>query len=221
MAIVADVFSQTREKVGTVELPSRVFDAPWTPRTVHQVVTAFLANQRNTVAHAKGRGEVSGGGRKPWKQKHTGRARHGSSRSPLWRGGGVTHGPLTERDFSKKVNEGMKRAALRAMLSKKWKDGELSVVETLMPATAKTKEVVALVRAFANPTVGKKVKKGKETPSALLVPAKANATLRRGGRNIPKVETISAADLHTYMLLAHRLLLIETKALDVLKKRLA
>ncbi|MFH0806425.1 MAG: 50S ribosomal protein L4 [Candidatus Brennerbacteria bacterium] len=210
MAIVADVFNQVREKVGTVELSSRVFGAAWTPRTVHQVVTAFLANQRNTVAHAKDRSEVSGGGKKPWKQKHTGRSRHGSTRSPLWRGGGVTHGPLTERDFSKKVNDGMKRAALRSVLSKKWKDGEVSVVESLTPSAPKTKAVVALLKLFT----------AKGNASALLVSAKPDAALVRAGRNIQKVDTISAADLHTYACMAHRALLIEKKALDVLKKRL-
>jgi large subunit ribosomal protein L4 len=198
------------EKVGTTELPARVFGAAWTPRAVHQVVNAFLANTRNTVAHAKDRSEVSGGGRKPWKQKHTGRARHGSTRSPLWRGGGVTHGPLTERDFSKKVNDGMKRAALRSMLSKKWKDGEVSVVESFALPASKTKEVATFVKAFA----------GKGVASALLVPAKADRSLVRASRNIAKVDTMSAADLHTYICAAHRMLIIETKALEVLKKRL-
>ncbi|MDP3974701.1 MAG: 50S ribosomal protein L4 [Candidatus Jorgensenbacteria bacterium] len=211
MAIVADVFNQAHEKVGTVELPARVFEATWAPRTVHQVVVSYLANQRNTVAHTKDRSEVRGGGRKPWKQKHTGRARHGSSRSPIWKGGGVTHGPLTARDFSKKVNDGMKRAALRAVLARKWKDGELAVVNTLVPASPKTKAIAALVRAFS----------GDKALSALLISAKPNAILKRAGRNIPKVETMSASDLHVYATLAHRALLIETKAIDVLKKRLA
>lgn len=211
MAIVADVFNQAHEKVGTVELPARVFEAKWTPRAVHQVVVSYLANQRNTVAHAKDRSEVRGGGKKPWKQKHTGRARHGSSRSPIWRGGGVTHGPLAERDFSKKVNDGMKRAALRAVLARKWKDGEMSVLESLAPSAPKTKAVAALVRAFSDT----------KAPSALLVSAKPATALVRAGRNLPKVDTISAADLHAYVVLAHRALLIETKAIEALKKRLA
>lgn len=217
MAIVADVFNQVKEKVGTVELPARAFGTAWAPRTVHQVVTAFLANQRNTVAHAKGRSEVSGGGKKPWKQKHTGRARHGSTRSPLWRGGGVTHGPLTERDFSKKVNDGMKRAALRSVLSKKWKDGEIAVLESLSPSTPKTKAVVALLKAFTGLPAGKA---GKGNSSALLVSTRPDAALVRAGRNIQKVVAMSAADLHTYACMAHRTLLIEKKALEVLKKRL-
>jgi len=205
--MTADVYNQAREKVGTVELPASVFGAAWKPRTVHQVVTAFLANQRNTVAHAKGRGEVSGGGKKPWKQKHTGRARHGSTRSPIWRGGGVTHGPLVARDFSKKVNDGMKRAALRAVLAKKWKDGELAVLDTLTLPTAKTKAVAALVEKFG-------------AKSALLVPAKHGGTLARAARNLSKVDTISAADLHAYAALARRALLVEKGAIAALVKRL-
>ncbi len=208
MALTADILNLKHEKVGTVELPTRVFGAAWAPRAVHQVVTAFLANTRNTVAHAKGRSEVSGGGKKPWKQKHTGRARHGSTRSPIWRGGGVTHGPLTARDFSKKVNEGMKRAALRSVLSKKLKDGEIAVVDSFSLPAAKTKEAAAVLKKFG-------------TRSALFVSAKTDRALARASRNVPKVDTITAADLHTYVCAAHRTLFIEAKALEVLKKRLA
>ena len=210
MKLTVDIFNQQHDKVGTVELSAKIFGAAWSPRAVHQVVTAFLANQRNTVAHAKGRSEVSGGGRKPWKQKHTGRARHGSTRSPLWKGGGVTHGPLTARDFSKKVNEGMKRAALRAVLSKKLKDGEITVIDTLAFSEAKTKTASALVRAFG----------GGKTASALFVPAVPSTSLVRATRNLSKAGTIGASDLHAYAVLAHRTLLIEAKALNVLAKRL-
>lgn len=210
MTITADVFNQAREKVGTVELPTRIFSAKWSPRAVHQVTVAYLANQRDTVAHTKGRGEVSGGGKKPWKQKHTGRARHGSSRSPLWRGGGVTHGPLTERDFSKKVNEGMKRAALRAILTKKWKDGEITVIDNLTPSAPKTKVLVLFLKTFL----------GKVTPSALLVSKKVTPLLRRAGGNLPKVEALSAADLHAYACLAHHHLFLEKDAVPTLARRL-
>lgn len=207
--MTTDVFNQAHEKVGTVELPARVFEAKWTPRTVHQVVTVYLANQRNTVAHTKGRGAVSGGGKKPWRQKHTGRARHGSSRSPLWRGGGVTFGPSSERVFARKVSDAMKRAALRSILSRKAKDGELIVVDRLAPETPKTKQLTKFLKNF----LGAK-------PNALLVPAGSNVALRRAERNIPKVETVVANDLHTYACLAHRSLLLEKEAIAKLAKRL-
>lgn len=211
MAIMADVFNQAREKVGTVELPAEVFGAAWAPRVVHQVVTSFLANQRIPTAHTKDRGEVSGGGKKPWRQKHTGRARHGSIRSPLWRGGGVTHGPRSARDFSKKVNEGMKRAALRAVLSKKWRDGEVAVIASLTPPAPKTKAVAKVVRTFA----------GNAAPSALFVSARHDAALARASRNLPRVDTVSAANLHAYAALSHRMLLLDRGAIEVLKRRLA
>jgi len=115
----ADVYNLNNEKVGTVELPENVFGAKWSPVLVKQVVDAQRANARDPWAHAKGRGEVRGGGRKPWRQKGTGRARHGSIRSPLWIGGGKAHGPRKERDYSQKVNKKMRRLALFSALSRK------------------------------------------------------------------------------------------------------
>ena len=106
----AKIYNQTGKSVGTIALPENVFGAQWNGDLVHQVLMSEGGNARDTIAHAKGRGEVRGGGRKPWKQKGTGRARHGSTRSPIWVGGGVTHGPLTEKDYSRKINRKTKEA---------------------------------------------------------------------------------------------------------------
>jgi large subunit ribosomal protein L4 len=106
-----DVYNLKNEKVGTMELPADIFGARWNASLVKQVLEAQLANRREPWAHTKTRGEVSGGGRKPWRQKGTGKARHGSTRSPIWVGGGVAHGPRNDRDYSQKVNKKMKRAA--------------------------------------------------------------------------------------------------------------
>src|SRR3989338_10813210 len=114
-----DLYNMQNEKIGTVELPEAVFGVAWKPALVKQVVNAILANKRRPWAHAKTRAEVRGGGRKPWRQKGTGRARHGSTRSPIWSGGGKAHGPLSERDFSQKVNVKMRRVALFSVLSHK------------------------------------------------------------------------------------------------------
>src|SRR5438128_620292 len=134
-----DLYNVKREKVGTVELPEAVFGVPWKNAVVKQVLDAQLANRRIPWASAKDRSEVRGGGRKPWRQKGTGRARHGSTRSPIWVGGGKAHGPRPERDYSQKINKKMRRAAIAMVLSKKLTDGELSILDTLTIEAPKTK----------------------------------------------------------------------------------
>ena len=125
-----DVYNKENEKVGTTDLPDTVFSASWNPDLVHQAVVAQQANSRQTVAHTKDRSDVRGGGRKPWRQKGTGRARHGSIRSPLWKGGGVTFGPRTERRFRKSINTKMRRGALFSTLSRKYQDGEVTIIDS-------------------------------------------------------------------------------------------
>src|SRR4026209_485538 len=117
--ISAKIYSQKGADAGTVDLPAKVFGAKWRADLVHQVVESMRSNKRAGTADTKGRGEVRGGGRKPWKQKGTGRARHGSSRSPIWVGGGITFGPRPGRNYSKKINRKTKRAALAMALSDK------------------------------------------------------------------------------------------------------
>lgn len=139
------VYNQKGERVGKVTLPEHVFGVPWNSDLVHQVVVSESANLRTPIAHTKERGEVRGGGRKPWRQKGTGRARHGSIRSPLWSGGGVTFGPRKEKDYKKKVNKKMKKKALYTVLSRKLKDGELLFVDGMhfdKPAAGQAKVVL-------------------------------------------------------------------------------
>jgi len=144
----ANIYNQKGKNVGTVELPEKVFGAPWNADLVHQVVVAEAANARTPVAHVKTRGEVRGGGRKPWKQKGTGRARHGSTRSPIWVGGGITHGPRNDKDYSQKINKKMKAGALFAILSAKWKKGEVLFVDDIKTSAAKTKEAKEILTSF-------------------------------------------------------------------------
>src|SRR3989338_7901563 len=115
----ATVYNQTGKETGKVQLPPKVFGALWRADLVHQVVESMRSNSRAGTADTKGRGEVRGGGKKPWKQKGTGRARHGSSRSPIWVGGGVTHGPLAEKNYKRKISKKMRAQALYSVLSKK------------------------------------------------------------------------------------------------------
>ncbi|OHA18848.1 MAG: 50S ribosomal protein L4 [Candidatus Taylorbacteria bacterium RIFCSPHIGHO2_02_FULL_47_18] len=154
------IYNQKGEQSGKIALPKSVFGARWNADLVHQVVTSLLSSARRGTAHTKTRGEVSGGGKKPWKQKGTGRARHGSTRSPLWVGGGVTHGPRSDKNYARAVNSKMAARALASVLSQKLKDGEIVFVESLLfdaPKTARAKDTLtALAKAGFTHIVSKK-----------------------------------------------------------------
>lgn len=136
----ATIYNQTGKEAGTLKLPENIFGLKWNEKLIHQVVNSMMGNARTPVAHTKTRGEVAGSGIKPWKQKGTGRARHGSRQSPIWVGGGITHGPRNDRDFSTKINKKMKTKSLFVALSRKFKDGEIIFLNDISLKTAKTKE---------------------------------------------------------------------------------
>jgi large subunit ribosomal protein L4 len=127
----AKIYNQKGKESGKVTLPDAVFAMQWNADLVHQVAVGMMSNARDPIAHTKTRGEVRGGGKKPWQQKGLGRARHGSSRSPIWVGGGVAHGPRNDKNYTKKINKKMKTAALYSILSKKLKDNEIIFLDTL------------------------------------------------------------------------------------------
>ena len=187
-----------------MELSDKIFARPWNPDLVHQVAAAQTANRRQPLAHTKDRGEVSGGGKKPWKQKHTGRARHGSIRSPLWKGGGVTFGPRNERNFSQKVNKKMVRGAIHAILSKKLIEGEVRVVDSLRLEAAKTKVMAQILKNL-------------QTASALVVPDQKNKMVYRATANLPKVKSIDPAYLNVYDLLKYKNVVIDKEAVAQIK----
>ncbi len=145
----AIIYNQAGKETGTIKLPESVFGLPWNADLVHQVAVSMQANKRMPVAHVKDRGAVRGGGKKPWRQKGTGRARHGSSRSPIWVGGGVTHGPTNEKVFARKINKTMKAKALFSVLSRKFKDNEILFVDALNFKVPKTKEAKAVLASLA------------------------------------------------------------------------
>lgn len=200
----AHLYNTNNEIIGEVDLPEDVFDRRWNGDLVHQVLDVQLANRRQVIAHAKTRAEVRGGGKKPWKQKHTGRARHGSIRSPLWKGGGVTFGPTKDKDYSKKINKKMVKAAVYAVLSQKLKEGELKIVDGFKIAHPKTKLVAQILKDM-------------KTSSTLLVPAPNNKLIYRAASNIPKTEALAPASLNVYDLLKYKNILVEKEAIPSIK----
>lgn len=206
------VFNLKNESVGEVDLPDKVFGAKWNERLVHQILLAQMANARRPWAHAKDRSEVRGGGRKPWRQKGTGRARHGSIRSPLWIGGGKAHGPLTERDYSQKVNKKMRRLALFSALSKKLQVGEIKVFSDFGFDPQKTKTVAATLKTILG------LKPQVKNLDTLLISKNESGALSRIVRNLPKTKMISSQSLNIYDLLNYKYIFIEKEAIPEIIK---
>lgn len=220
-ALEAKIFTMDGKQNGTIALPADIFDAKWNADLVHQVVVGMQANARQSIAHTKFRGEVSGGGKKPWKQKGTGRARHGSTRSPIWKGGGVTHGPRAEKDYSVKINRKMRLAALRSVLSRKLKDGEVIFVESFNFASPKTAQakgaLVAIAKASGQDSLATKRKN-----AAVIAFATKDAVAEKSLRNIGSIMTEEVRNLNPVDLMNKKYLVISgpTESLQVLANRL-
>lgn len=199
------LYNQQAEKIGTVQLPDSVFNVPMNADLLYQAVTSQEANRRQLLAHAKGRGEVRGGGKKPWQQKGTGRARHGSIRSPIWKGGGVTHGPTKDKVFKKKLNKKVARAALGVALSAKLRDGQVAVLDEIKLEQPKTKLMAKTLGAIT--PIFSDAGSAKSRPSMLVVvPSGFDPGLSRSVRNLPRIDMIEARNLNASMTLSHRLI---------------
>lgn len=207
----ATIFDMKGGKAGTLALPAELFALKWNADLVHQVVTGLEANARPVTAHTKFRGEVRGGGKKPWKQKGTGRARHGSTRSPIWKGGGITHGPRAERDYSVKINKKMRRAALLTMLSRKWKDGEVIFVDKLSFDAPSTKGAVVALAALAK-SASAPALVAKPKNAALIAFATKDAVAEKSVRNIGNVSYEEVRNLNAAELAKMKYLVIERPA---------
>ncbi|MEK9158021.1 MAG: 50S ribosomal protein L4 [Patescibacteria group bacterium] len=205
------LYNQEAKQVGTVELSDGIFGLPMNEDLLYQVITSQTSNKRQVIAHAKGRGEVRGGGIKPWKQKGTGRARHGSIRSPIWRGGGVTHGPIKERNFKKSINKKMMQKALKVALSSKARDGELFIVDNFAISQPKTKEMAMIMKNFTT-VLGR-------LNNILLVTPTDSGTLYKSARNLPYLETIEARNLNPLVLLSSKRVMISKDSLDAIQKQ--
>ncbi|KKT75364.1 MAG: 50S ribosomal protein L4 [Parcubacteria group bacterium GW2011_GWB1_44_7] len=200
------VYNQAGQETGKIKLPESIFGAPWNADLVHQVVASMIESARKPYAHTKTRGEVRGGGKKPWQQKGTGRARHGSIRSPLWSGGGVAHGPRqNEENFYRKINKKMKTAALRAILSAKARDGEILLVEDIILKEPKAREAKTIVGALSKIKGFGGLLAKKNNAAIVVLPTKDEKISRAFG-NFSNLEIMEARNLNPVALLNYRML---------------
>ncbi len=198
------LYDRTGKEIGSVELPDVLFAAPVNEAVIHQVVTAQLAGRRLGTHDTKTRGEVRGGGRKPWRQKGTGRARQGSRRAPHWAGGGTVFGPHP-RSYEQRLPRKMKRLALRGALTAKLNEAAVRVVDDLGPEEIRTRDLVGSLEALG-------AGDGKERRVLVVAPAR-DPVLELSARNLPKVEVLLADSLNVVDLLKADLVLIEQAAI--------
>lgn len=202
-----NIYNQKGGQVGQAELPSRIFDVKISPDLVHQVVVAQMANRRQGTAHTKDRSEVSGGGRKPWRQKGTGRARHGSIRSPIWRTGGVAFGPRKEKVYKRAIPKQMRRRAGLMVLAEKARNNFLVLLDKMEITRAKTKDIVEILNNLPC----------KEKSILLLLP-KIDKNIILAARNIQKVATMQAKDLNALDLLSFQYVVMPKECLKVIEE---
>ncbi len=215
----AKLYNIKGQENGTVQVPETLFGLPWNADLVHQVVVSMQANARHSNAHTKDRGEVRGGGKKPWKQKGTGRARHGSSRSPIWAHGGVAHGPRNEKLYSKKINRKVREKALLTALSRKFKDGEVIFLDKFdlqTPKAGVAKSTLASLETagFVNITTKKK-------NAALVIIPRADMTVIKSFSNFGNINTEEVRNLNAVDVLESKYLVIlePEAAFEVLSKK--
>jgi large subunit ribosomal protein L4 len=218
----AKIYNPDGKEAGTIALPEKLFALPWNADLVQQVVVSMRSNERPVLAASRGRGEVRGGGKKPWKQKGTGRARHGSIRSPIWKGGGVSHGPKAERNYAKKINHAMKTKALFTLLSQKWRDNEIIFVNDLGLETGKTRAAAAAFGKLAKVKGLEKLAYKKGNRALVSLPSH-NEVAVRSLRNLPTVSVEEARNLNPVDVLNYQYLVITepAKSLEVLASRSA
>jgi len=201
------VKTPTNQEKSAADVAEAVFAAPFREGLVHQVVTATLADQRTGNHATKTRGEIAGGGKKPWRQKGTGRARAGTIRSPLWRGGGTIFGP-EPRSYAQKVNKKMRLGALRSLLSELNRRDDLIVVEDLGVTQGKTRELAATLNAL-------------EVEDALVVTTQGSELVAQAGRNIPRVNVMDSKKVGPLALVQHAKVVVTEAALRELEERLS
>ena len=201
-----DLYNQQGEVTGSVVLPKEIFDVKFNADLVHQIAISLAGNSRQISAHSRMRGEVSGGGKKPWRQKGTGRSRHGSIRSPLWKGGGVTHGPRKDRIFDREVPKKMRRKALFMVLSQKAKDNQVIILDKIELEKGKTKEMAkSLAKLPCN------------NQATLIALPNYDKKIFLAARNIKKTFIEDARNLNVLELLNHKYLLLTKESIKTIE----
>jgi large subunit ribosomal protein L4 len=201
------VYNTEGKENGEIKLDPKVFDIEVNPVVVQQVVETYLANKRQVLAHTKVMSEVRGGGKKPWRQKGTGRARHGSSRSPIWKGGGVTFGPRKDRNFTKKINKKVKIKALFMVLSDKFKNDKLTIIDEIKLDKRKTKDLLQVVKNIK--LEDKKIVIGLE---------KKNINVQDSAKNIDNIKAMAVDSFNIYTLLKYENLVLTKAAIEKISK---
>lgn len=219
----AIVYNQKGSQTGKIKLPDEVFGLPWNTKAeklVYQVAIGMASNKRNSTAHTKNRGEVSGTGKKPWRQKGTGRARHGSRRSPIWVGGGVAHGPRNEKDFSKKINKKMRTKALFSLISRKNKEGQIIFIEDLIFGAPKTKVAKEFLDKIISINDFNDLKRKRN--SAFLALPKKDENVVKSFNNFGNIEVGEVRDLNVLDILNFKYLILTKpeESIATLVKRL-
>ena len=230
MSIKVNVYNQKGESVGDMKLSDKVFGVKANEVLVHQVMVAQMGNERQVLAHTKGRSEVRGGGRKPWRQKGTGRARAGSIRSPIWRGGGVTFGPKSDKNYSKNINKKMRQKAMFMVLSDKVKGESLVVLDDLKVEEYKTKVFDKILSGLEKKVLKKKdvkkqavsKEKGKKEVktkrSVLIINDKKNDKVKRSSSNLRGVKIINLENINILDLLKYRDLIVTSGVIKKIEK---
>ena len=212
MSLKIKVYNKKAEAVKDLELNKKVFGVAVNSDLLHQVVVSQMANARQVIADTKGKAEVSGGGKKPWKQKGTGRARAGSSRSPIWRGGGVTFGPTSDRNFKKKINQKSKQKAMFMVLSERLNEGSLLVIDDLSSKEYKTKDFNQIISNLEN-----KVLKTKRRDMLVINGSKDEKTFF-SARNLKDVKIINPENINALELINSRYLLMDENTVKLIEK---
>jgi large subunit ribosomal protein L4 len=201
------VYNQEGKATGKVKIPEGIFDLPWNADLVHEVVRLMNSNSRMNIAHTKTRGEVSGGGKKPWQQKGTGRARHGSTRSPIWVGGGIAHGPRNDKNFDRKINKKVKTKALLTVLSRKWKEGEILLIDEMKMKVPKAKEAKNILTIFSKIKGYEKLATKGKNAAVIALSGKSEA-VTKSFRNFGNVSVEEFRNINPVSILNHTYLII-------------